>query len=143
VDRRRSRVMYFLYNDTVERNTESHDFKRNVDFWPFYCYRRDLEGNRRSQFLAILEPLFPNNRTIGREYSQLWSLWRAERNPHTGASSQSLLWNLYRHESVGQSKKTSLLFGLFKYQSTPDGGRWRVGSLNLGGKPARTSAAKS
>jgi len=143
VDRRRSRVLYFIYSDTVERNTESHEFKRYTDFWPFYCYRREFDGNRRSQFLAVLEPLFPNNRTIGREYSPLWSLWSAEKNARTGARSQSLLWNLYRHESLGKSKKTSLLFGLFQYQSTADGGRWRMGRLNLGGKSARTTATKS
>ena len=64
LDRHRSRVLFFLYSDTVERNTESHDFKRRVDFWPFYSYRRELDGNRRTQVFAILEPLFPNNRTI-------------------------------------------------------------------------------
>ncbi len=101
----------------MERNTETHDFQRRVDFWPFYTYHRDLDGNRRLQVLALLEPFFPNNRSIPREYSQLWSLWRAEKNARTGAASQSLLWNLYRHESAAQSKKVSLLFGLFQYQS--------------------------
>jgi hypothetical protein len=143
LDRRRSRVLYFLYSDTVERNTESHDFKCRVDFWPFYSYSRDLDGNRRTQVFALLEAFFPNNRTIPREYSPLWSVWRAERNVHTGATSQSLLWNLYRHESAGSSKKTSLLFGVFQYQSSPDGVRWRFCYLNVGGKSARTTAAKS
>jgi hypothetical protein len=143
LDRHRTRILYCLYSDTVERNTESHEFKRRVDFWPLYSYRRELDGNRRMQFLAILEPIFPNNRTIAREYSPFWSLWRAEKNARTGATSQSLLWNLYRHESVGQSKKASLLFGLFQYQSTPDGGRWRMARLNAGGKTARPTVTKS
>jgi hypothetical protein len=143
LDRHRSRVLYCLYSDTVERNTKSHDFKRRVDFWPLYSYRRELDGNRRMQFFAFLEPIFPNNRTIAREYSPIWALWRAEKNNRTGASSQSLLWNLYRRESVGKSKKASLLFGLFQYQSTADGGSWRMAGLNLGGKTARTTATKS
>jgi hypothetical protein len=143
LDRHRTRILYCLYSDTVERNTESHDFKRRVDFWPFYSYRRDLNGNQRTQVLAILEPIFPNNRTIAREYSPFWSLWKAEKNARTGATSQSLLWNLYRHESIGQSKKASLLFGLFQYQSTPDGGRWRMARLKTSGKAARPAATKS
>ena len=143
LDRHRSRVLFFLYSDTVERNTQSHDFKRHVDFWPLYTYDRDLEGNRRTQVFAFLEPFFPNNRTISREYSPLWSPWRGEKNARTGAASQSLLWNLYRHESAGKSKKSSLLFGLFQYQSTPEGGHWRLCYLNLGRKPARSAAAKS
>jgi hypothetical protein len=143
LDRRRSRVLFFLYSDTVERYTESHEFKRHVEFWPFYSYRRELDGKRRTQVLAILDPLFPNNRTMSREYSPLWALWRAEKNPHTGATSQSLLWNLYRHEKVGTTKKASLLFGLIQYQSWPDGGHWRVCHLNLGRKAARTIAAKA
>jgi len=143
LDRRRSRVLFFLYSDTVERNTESREFKRRVDLWPFYSYRRELDGTRRTQMLAILDPLFPNNRTMSREYSPVWALWRAEKNPRTGATSQSLLWNLYRHESVGPAKKASLLFGLFQYQSSPDGSRWRLCGLNLGGKPAQMTAAKS
>ncbi|HTA31394.1 MAG TPA: hypothetical protein VK731_12960, partial [Candidatus Cybelea sp.] len=34
LDRRRTRILYFLYSDTVERNTQSREFKRRVDFWP-------------------------------------------------------------------------------------------------------------
>jgi hypothetical protein len=143
LDRRRTRILYFLYSDTVERNTQSREFKRRVDFWPFYSYERKLDGTRRTQLLAVLEPLFPNNRTIAREYSPVWALWRAEKNPRTGATSQSLLWNLYRHEKAGRTKKASLLFGLIQYQCTPDGSRWRVCHLNLGGKPAQATVAKS
>jgi hypothetical protein len=142
LERRRTRVMYFLYSDTVERNTQSREFKRFVDVWPFYSYHRDLDGNRRTQALAVLEPLFPNNRSIAREYSPLWALWRAEKNPHTGAFSQSLLWNLYRRQIVGQTKKASLLFGLFQYQSTPEGGGWHLCHRHPGRKAAG-NAAKS
>jgi hypothetical protein len=142
LDRHRSRVLFFLYSDTVERNTETHDFKRRVDFWPFYSYRRDLDGTRRTQVLAILDPLFPNNRTMSREYSPIWAFWKEEKNPRTSATSQSLLWNSYRHESVGTSKKASLLFGLIQYQSSSDGGHWRLCHLNMGGKGATTTVAK-
>jgi len=59
----------------------------------------------------------PDNRGIERNWSPLWSLWVSENNPQAGASSQSVLWNLYRHESTPASRKCSLLFGLFQYQS--------------------------
>ncbi len=127
LDRHRSRVLYFLYSDTVERNTQSHDFKRRVDFWPFYSYDRELDGNRRLQILAILDPLFPNNRTIPREYSPVYTLWHNEKNARTGATCQSLLWNFYRRETRNSTKKASLFFGLFQYESTPDGTHWRFG----------------
>jgi hypothetical protein len=69
------------------------------------------------QILAPVEPAVPDNRGIERNWSPLWSIWVSENNPKTGASSQSFLWNLYRHENAPTSKKCSLLFGLFQYQS--------------------------
>jgi len=136
LERKRLRIIFFLYSDTVEKNTQSGEFKRRVDFWPFYTYQRDLDGNRRLQALALMEPFFPNNRTVPREYSPVWSLWRAERNAKTGERSQSLLWNLYRHETKPGAKKTSLLFGLVQYQSTAQGGSWRIFYCHFGKKPA-------
>ena len=66
------------------------------------------------------------NESIERDYSPLWALWRTQLDHQTGAASHSLLWNLYRGETGPQTKKTSLLFGLFNYQSTPDGTQWRL-----------------
>jgi len=99
---------------------------RRIDCWPLFTARRDREGNSRLQVLSILEPLLPSNKSIERDYSPLWSIWRAERNAKTGAASQSLLWNLYRRETAPESRKCSLLFGLFKYESNANGSRWRV-----------------
>ena len=69
---------------------------------------------------------FTSYLAIERNYSPLWSLWRAEKNGTTGAASESLLWNLYRHEDNAGVEKCSLLFGLFRYQSAGDGARWRL-----------------
>ena len=44
--------------------------------------------------------MLPGNRGVERNWSPLWSLWRAEDNPKTGATSQSLLWNFYRHDTA-------------------------------------------
>ena len=97
-----------------EKNRETAATLRRVDFWPFFTWRRDMEQKERLQALALLEPFFPSNRSIERDYSQLWSFWRAEKNGETGAASQSLLWNLYRRESgPGEQKNTRSCSGFF------------------------------
>jgi hypothetical protein len=116
LDLQRKRVLFFLYSDMVEKNTRTGDYKRRLDMWPFFTWHRDFNGNERLQVLAPLEPAVPDNRGIERNWSPLWSLWRAENNPQTGAASHSLLWNLYRDEAAPARKKVSLLFGLFQYQ---------------------------
>src|SRR6185295_16857548 len=97
-----------------------------TDFWPLFTSRRDRNGNTRLQVLAPLEPLLPNSKSIDRNWSPVWSVWRTEQNPKTGHASQSLLWNLYRHETTPTAKKGSLLFGLFQYQSDSDTSRSRL-----------------
>ena len=132
LDRQRARIFFFLYSDLIERNTTSGTGLRRTDLWPLFTAHRDHQGNERLQLLAPLEPLLPNNKSIERNYSPLWSIWRSEKNGKTGVASQSLLWNLYRHDMTSTSKKYSLLFGLFQYQSGPEGNRWRVFYLPVG-----------
>lgn len=117
LDLKRTRILFYLFENTVQKNTATGQARRRVDALPFFTYHRDYNGNSRLQILAPLEPALPNNRGIERNWSPLWSIWISENNPKTGASSQSLFWNLYRHESAPGSKKCSLLFGLFQYQS--------------------------
>jgi hypothetical protein len=126
VDRKRTRIFLFLYSDIKVKNLETGKDRRRQDFWPLFTRTRDLNGNDRLQIIAPLEPILPFNDSVEREYSPMWSLWRAEKNPRTGAASQSLLWNLYRHETAPSSKKCSLLFGLFQYQSSSEGRQMRV-----------------
>jgi hypothetical protein len=59
---------------------------------------------------------------------------RAEKNPKTGAAGESFLWNLYRRETAPETRKCSLLFGLFQYQSGLESRRWRVFFIPMGGK---------
>ncbi len=126
LDLKRTRVAFFLYEDTVEKNTQTGAQKRRVDVWPFFTWHRDFNGNQRLQVLALLEPAVPGNDRFERNWSPLWSLWRAETNPKTGAASRSLLWNLYRRETAPAHKKVSLLFGLFQYQCDGDERRTRL-----------------
>ena len=126
LDRERTRILFFLYSDISEKNTELNISRTRRDLWPLFTHRREINGNRRLQIFAPLEPILPNNKSIERNYSPLWSVWRAEANPDTGASSQSLLWNLYRRDKTPDAKKLSLLFGLFQYQSTAETRQWRL-----------------
>jgi hypothetical protein len=130
-DRERTRILFFLYSDIREKNTETGAARHRVDFWPLYTYHRDFNGNRRLQVLSLLEPYVPNSKSIDRDWSPLWSLWRSEHNPKTGAASQSLLWNLYRHETTPASRKTSLLFGLYQAHSDAEGKHVRLCYIRL------------
>lgn len=125
-ERSRLRLFLFLYSDTRQKNLETGKASRRQDFWPLFTRTLDYNGNDRLQILAPLEPILPFSDSVEREYSPVWSLWRAEKNPATGAGSQSLLWNLYRRDTTPSTKKVSLLFGLFQYQSTLAGSttRW-------------------
>ena len=126
LDRERTRILFFLYSDLLEKNTASGKERKRRDLWPLFTYRQDFNGNERLQLLAPLEPLLRSSPSIERNYSPLWSIWRSEKNPSAQASSQSLLWNLYRCDRAPGTKKCSLLFGLFQYQSTPEAKRLRL-----------------
>jgi hypothetical protein len=142
LDRKRTRVLFFLYSDTNVKNTETGGTKRQLDLWPLFTLHRDLDGRKRLQILAPLEPILPNNPGVERNLSPLWSIWRSERNAKTGANSQSLLWNLYRRDATLETKKCSLLFGLFQYQSAPEGKRWRVFYIPFGQEKKLAGAAR-
>jgi hypothetical protein len=117
LDQERTRVLFYLFSDLHEKNTQTGAERKRVDLWPLFTWHREFNGNSRLQILALVESALPNNRGVERNWAPLWSLWRSENNPQAGATSQSLLWNLYRRDTTPASKKCSLLFGLFQYQS--------------------------
>ena len=126
LDQERTRILFYLFSSVTEKNTETGAERKRVDFWPLFTWRHDFNGNRRLQILALVESALPNNRGVERNWSPLWSLWRSENNPQAGAASQSLLWNLYRRDTTPGSKKCSLLFGFFQYQSDSEMKRIRL-----------------
>ncbi len=126
LDRDRTRILFYLYSDTIERNTETGTVARRRDCWPLWVHRRERNGNERLQILAPLEPFLPNSKSIERNYSPVWSLWRAEKNPATGSTSQSLLWNLYRRESTPKGSSTSAVFGLMRHERQGEDSHWRL-----------------
>ncbi|MCX8091513.1 MAG: hypothetical protein N3I86_11410 [Verrucomicrobiae bacterium] len=135
MQRERTRWLFFLYSELAEVNWETGARRERRDLWPLWTWRRDFNGNTRLQLLAPLEPVLPNNKSIERNWSPLWALWRAETNPRTGASSRSLLWNFYRSERTPDSRKCSLLFGLFQYHSDAQGRRVRLFYVPLSRAP--------
>ena len=126
LDRERTRILFYLFSNVTEKNTEIGAERQRVDFWPLFAWHHDFNGNRRLQILALVESALPNNRGVERNWSPLWSLWRSENNPQAGATSQSLLWNLYRRDTTPVSKKCSLLFGFFQYQSDSEMKKMRL-----------------
>ena len=119
LDQRRDRVLFFLYYRFAVKNTETGHERVRLDMWPFFEWHRDYNGDTRLQVLALLEPAVPDNSRIERNWSPLWSVWRAQKSPQAHTSSQSLLWNLYRHDSAPEFKKVSVLFGLYQCEARP------------------------
>jgi len=134
LERHRDRIVFYLYNDIREKNTETGLSQRRIDLWPLFTSRRRFDGSTRLQIFAPLEIFTAGSHKIERDYSPLWSVWRSERNAKTGASSHSLLWNLYRHESAPERKRVSALFGLFDYQAEGKKRRWRIAYIPFGSK---------
>jgi hypothetical protein len=126
LDRARARIMFFLYSDLNEKDTARNLTRRRVDVLPLFTWRREYNGNTRLQIFAPLEPVLPANHNIEREYSPFWSVWRSEKNPKTGHTSQSLFWNLYRRETTPQSRKVSLFFGLYQSRKSEEGTHTRL-----------------
>jgi hypothetical protein len=117
LDRERRRILVYLLTDVTEKNIATGAQRKRTDLWPLFAWRQDFNGNQRLQILALVEAAMSSNPSIERDWSPLWSLWRWENNPQAGATSQSLLWNLYRRDTTPAVKKCSLLFGVFQYQS--------------------------
>jgi len=126
LDRERTRIVFYLFGNLTEKNTDTGAIRHRVDLWPLFTWQRDFKGRERLQILAPIEPMLPNNRGVERNWSPLWSLWRSESNSQTSAASQSLLWNFYRCDTTPAAKKCSLLLGLFQYQSDSETKRLRL-----------------
>ncbi len=137
IERRRDRVLFFLYSDTREAKLETGESMRRIDFWPFFGYKR-TNGVSRLHVLSLIEPFFPNNESIERLWAPLWRVYQ-QKWDRQGNHVVSLLWNLYWHEKQGdkvawelfplvayrkeseQDKELNILKGLFNYRSSDQG----------------------
>jgi len=125
LEKRRRRVLFFLWSDLRMSNPLTGQSQGRQDLWPLYTWRRELDGRERLQALSLLAPLLPNNKSVERNYSPLWALWRTEKNPKTGRRSDSLLWNLWRREVSPEERFNSYFFGLIQSRKTADGTTWK------------------
>lgn len=139
VERERVRVGFFLYSDIIERETGTAHYAERTDLWPLFTARRDREGRERLNLFAFAEPGLPGSKSVERNWSPAWAVWRSERDPKSGANKQAALWSLYRREALADSRKYSLLFGAIQYSSGPDGAR--MGIFHLPEAPKRENAA--
>ncbi len=126
IDHQRTRILFYLYSDTLDKDLGKNRVRHRTDLWPLYTWKKEYNGNTRLQVLAPLEPLLPANHNIDIEYSYAWALWRSEKNPRTGHSSQSLLWNLYRREVTPEARKVSCFFGLYQSRKSEEGTHTRL-----------------
>ncbi|HTQ52055.1 MAG TPA: hypothetical protein VMJ12_15205 [Candidatus Acidoferrales bacterium] len=121
LDYGRTRILLYCFVNKKEKNLETGALLHRVDLWPLFTYQQDFNGDQRLQILAPIEPWLPGNVGVERSWSPLWSVWRAETSPKRGTTSRSLLWNLYRYDKAPASRRYSFMFGLFQYQSNPEG----------------------
>jgi hypothetical protein len=136
LDRQRTRVLFFLFQDTMNRNTETGKEDRRLDLWPLFVYHRDLEGNSRLQVPALIESFVPGSPAMERNWSPLWAVWRSEKNPTTNARSESFLWNFYRRDVSPGAKKISFFFGFYQHQSNAQGEKVRLFYIPIVNRPA-------
>ena len=78
LEQERTRILFYLFSDVTEKNTDTGAERQRVDLWPLFTWHREFNGNRRLQILALVESALPNNRGVERNWSPLWSLWRSE-----------------------------------------------------------------
>jgi hypothetical protein len=138
LDRRRDRILYFLYSNLEETvREEGSPRKKRVALWPLFTYEK-IKGVSHFYTLSLLEPFFPENEGIARNWSPLWRLYQHKWDTH-GNKISSLLWNLYWKErrgldlaveifplffyqrEAGSGSDFKLLKGLFRYRAGADG----------------------
>jgi hypothetical protein len=101
VQRRRDRILFFLYSDLQEKiKEEETPRKRRVALWPLFTYEK-IRGVSHFHTLSLLEPFFPENDSIRRNWSPLWRIYQKKWDVH-GNEISTLLWNLYWKERRGE-----------------------------------------
>ena len=104
----RQRVLYFLFSNTREQFVgEERPYRHRVDLWPLFTFE-EKDGLSHFSTLALLEPFFPGNEQIERNWSPLWRIYQ-RRWDQAGNEASTFLWNFYWKERRGDD----LLFELF------------------------------
>lgn len=125
LDRERTRILYFIYSDLKEKNTVTGTELRRTELWPLFAARKEPDGRKTFRMPALVESALAGNKSVERNWTPLWSVWRTEEDPAKKTSRQSALWHFADFEQTPESKKGSLFFGLLKYQTASGNTRWR------------------
>lgn len=143
----RDRILYFLYSDNRESWPKDGAQRRRTALWPLFVYKRDLRSVKSFSFPAPVEPIL-DREGIENNWAPLWRIYQQRWNDN-GDSAASFLWNLYWHESRGDSlayeffpllfytgephrTDVSLIKGLFRYRSDRNGKELRLFWLPFG-----------
>ncbi|MFO7982289.1 MAG: hypothetical protein R6V08_02450 [Desulfuromonadales bacterium] len=119
--RRLHRVLFFLYSDLTETRSEEVGVrKRRISFWPLFTYDK-IKGVSHFRTLSILEPIFPENDPIKRNWEPLWRIYQKKWDQQ-GSSVTSVLWNLYWSEKREQEQAWEL-FPFVSYFHEEDQGK--------------------
>lgn len=153
--RRRHRLLFFLYSDLLEQHFDTGELKKRIDLWPLFSYSRE-DNIRHLHLFSLLEPFFPNNSGIEESWAPLWRIYQQKWDSE-GNRIISLFWNLYWQDhrangslawelfplvefrsQVSAATEVRLLKGLLSYQVAPSGKRslkllYMPWELSLGG----------
>lgn len=137
--RTRDRVLFFLYSHLQETVGEETVKERDA-LWPLYTWER--VGERERFFtLSLLEPFFPENRSVDRSLGPLYRLLSWESDPQRGER-LSLLWHLAWIESR-QADRAMELFPLVSWRDQPSQTLWEFklvkGLLGLRSEAGKTT----
>ncbi len=114
--RERERLFYFFYIDSRERWPKDGTERRRTTFWPLFVYSRDTRGVKTFSFPAPVEPILDRD-GIEHAWAPLWRIYQ-QRWTDNGDSMASFLWNLYWHETRGNSLAYEL-YPLLGYRGEP------------------------
>lgn len=117
IQRRRDRLLFFLYSDLTESKLETNESLRRVDLWPLFGYQR-INSVSHLHVLSLVEPFFPGNHAIERLWAPLWRIYQ-QKWDQQGNHVISLFWNLFWREKQGD-KVAWELFPLLDYRKESD-----------------------
>ena len=142
----RTRFLFFLYSDLASGTRSAARPCTGGTCGRFSLRAATTTATSGSKFWRRSNRFCLRNRASNATYSPFWSVWRSERNAQDRGRPASRCSGTCIAVTPRQStRKCSLLFGLFHYQSGPEGKRWRLFYVPFGNeaKQRRTPAGQS
>jgi len=99
---------------------------QRTDLGRLFTAKRDHDGNERLQLFAPWSAAAEQQEYRTKLFRHFGPSGVSEKNTKTGAACQSFLWNLYRRDTTPETRKCSLLFGLFSINPAWKGKRLRM-----------------